>query len=76
MIKGKRKGGGRGMGTAKKDQDPKYSGDEVATPIATKTFSQESFVFFVAATSRNAYNVHLHYYYSTIQNTYDTHNLE
>lgn len=52
MIKGEGKGGGRGG--AKRDQDPKYSGDEVATPIATKTFSQESFVFFVAATSRIA----------------------
>lgn len=67
--------GGEGMG---KDLIRNISGDEVATPTATKTFFTRElfFVFFVAATSRNAYNVHLHYYYSTIQNTYDTHNLE
>lgn len=60
----------------RKDSGSEYSGDEVAAPIVTTgTFAVTSAPLSAAA-SCNAYNVHLHYYYSTIQNTYDTHNLE
>lgn len=38
--------------------------------------SASTFIPFGAAALCNAYNVHLYYYYSTIQNTYDIHNLE
>lgn len=60
----------------RKESGFEYSGDEVAAPTVTAgTFAVTS-ALLGAAASCNAYNVHLHYYYSTIRNTYDTHNLE